>query len=107
MEELAWSDESRFLVYDIDGRVRIRRFRTETLVPGYTNGRRQACSVYNFLRAMFLWSTLGPIIPRRTISEEHTLPEYRCRPGAPIHVNNFSSGLIAFTNQIMRYVKQV
>ena len=62
-KKVAWTDESRFLVQHIDGRVRIRRFLKETLAPGCTVGRRQAGGGGIMGWEMFSWSTLGPIIP--------------------------------------------
>lgn len=62
-KKVAWSDESRFLVHHLDGRVRIRRFPNEPLAPGCTVGRRQAGGGGIMVWAMFSWGTLGPIIP--------------------------------------------
>lgn len=49
----------------IDGSIRIRRFLTETLDHGCTNGQRQAYIGHIIIWAMFLLSTLVPIITRK------------------------------------------
>lgn len=70
-------DESRFWVYHIDWRVEIHLFLTETLAPGCTctSGRRQACNGYIIARSMFLWSTLEPLIHRKTITDIRATPD--------------------------------
>ena len=61
-KKVAWSDESRFLLHHVDGRVRVRRFPGEHMAPGCTMGRRQAGGGSVMLWAMFCWETLGPAI---------------------------------------------
>ncbi|GBN33288.1 hypothetical protein AVEN_124217-1 [Araneus ventricosus] len=39
---VAWWDESRFLIHDLDGRVRVRRLPGEQLFPSCTAGHTQA-----------------------------------------------------------------
>ncbi|GBO11725.1 hypothetical protein AVEN_47671-1 [Araneus ventricosus] len=41
-ERVAWSDESRFLIHHVDGRVRVRRLPGEQLLPSCTAGHTQA-----------------------------------------------------------------
>ena len=38
-KKVAWSDESRFLLDHVDGRVRVRRLPGEVMAPGCTVGR--------------------------------------------------------------------
>ena len=59
-KSVVWSDESRFLLHHVDGRV--RRLPGEHIVPGCTMGRRQAGGGSVMLWAMFCWETLGPAI---------------------------------------------
>uniref|UniRef100_A0A8C4Q1N8 Transposable element Tc1 transposase n=1 Tax=Eptatretus burgeri TaxID=7764 RepID=A0A8C4Q1N8_EPTBU len=55
-KKVAWSDESRFLLDHVDGRVRVCRLPGEVMARGCTGGG----SV--MLWAMFCWETLGPAI---------------------------------------------
>ena len=41
-KKVAWTDESRFLLHHVDGRVRVRRLPGEHMVPECTMGRSQA-----------------------------------------------------------------
>ncbi|ROL46605.1 hypothetical protein DPX16_3702 [Anabarilius grahami] len=41
-KKVAWSDESRFLLHHVDGRVRLRLLPGEHMAPGCTMGRRPA-----------------------------------------------------------------
>ena len=60
-KKVAWSDESRFLLDHVDGRVRVRRLPGEVMAPGCTVGRQSGGrSVLPW--AMFCWETLGPAI---------------------------------------------
>lgn len=56
---MAWSDESRFLLYYVDGCVRVRRLPGEHMAPRCITGRRQAGGGSVMLWAMFCWETLG------------------------------------------------
>ena len=58
-KKVAWSDESRFLLDHVDGRVRVRRLPGEVMVPGCTVGRQQAGGGSVMLWAMVCWETLG------------------------------------------------
>ena len=61
-KKVSWSDESRFLLDQVDGRVRVCRLPEEVMAPGCTVGRRQAGGGSVMLWAMFCWETLGPAI---------------------------------------------
>ncbi|GBN67749.1 hypothetical protein AVEN_44669-1 [Araneus ventricosus] len=41
-KRVAWSDESRFLIHHVDGRVRVRRLPGKQLLPSCTSGHTQA-----------------------------------------------------------------
>ncbi|GBL69833.1 hypothetical protein AVEN_184270-1, partial [Araneus ventricosus] len=41
-KRVAWSDESRFFIHHVDGRVRVRRLSSEQLLPSCTAGHTQA-----------------------------------------------------------------
>lgn len=56
-KKVAWSDESRFLLHHVDGRVRVRRLPGEHMAPGCTMGRRRAGGGSVMLWAMFCWET--------------------------------------------------
>ncbi|MCJ8748985.1 hypothetical protein PDJAM_G00170790 [Pangasius djambal] len=59
-KKVAWSDESRFLLHHVDGRVRVRRLPGEETAPGCTMGRRRAGGGSVMVWAMFFWETSGP-----------------------------------------------
>ena len=61
-KEVALSDESRFVLHHMDGRVHVRCLPGEHMAPGCTMGRRQAGGVSVMLWAIFCWETLGPAI---------------------------------------------
>ncbi|KAK3519768.1 hypothetical protein QTP70_003892 [Hemibagrus guttatus] len=61
-KKVAWSDESRFLLHPVDGRVHVRVLPGEHMTPGCTMGRRRAGGGSVLLWAMFCWETLGPAI---------------------------------------------
>ncbi|GBM97699.1 Transposable element Tc1 transposase [Araneus ventricosus] len=58
----AWSDESRFLIYHVDGRVRVRRLPGEQLLPSFTTGHTQAGGGGIMLWGTFSWAALGPVV---------------------------------------------
>ncbi|KAK3523760.1 hypothetical protein QTP70_009232 [Hemibagrus guttatus] len=61
-KKVAWSDESRFLLHHVDGRVRVRRLPGKHMAPGCTMGRRRAGGGSVMLWAMFCWETLCPAV---------------------------------------------
>ena len=61
-KKVAWTDESRFLLHHMDGRVHVHHLAGENMAPGCTMGRRQASGGRVMLWAMFCWETLGPAI---------------------------------------------
>lgn len=46
------SDESHLLVHPIDGHMSVQHFSMETVVPGCTNSRKQACGGHIILQAI-------------------------------------------------------
>ncbi|GBN92610.1 Transposable element Tc1 transposase [Araneus ventricosus] len=61
-KRVAWSDESRFLIHNVDGGVRVRRLPGEQLLPSCTTGHTQAGG-----GGIMLWGTLssaalGPVV---------------------------------------------
>ncbi|GBO08521.1 hypothetical protein AVEN_170901-1 [Araneus ventricosus] len=57
-----WSDESRFLIHHVDGRVRLRRLPGEQLLPSCTAGHTQAGAGGIMLWGTFSWATLAPVV---------------------------------------------
>ena len=58
-KKVVWSDESRFLLDHVDGRIRVRRLPGEVMAPECTVRRRQVGGESVMLWAMFCWETLG------------------------------------------------
>ncbi|GBL78665.1 Transposable element Tc1 transposase [Araneus ventricosus] len=61
-KRVAWSDESRFLIHHVDGRVRVRRLPGEQLLPPFTAGHTQAGGGGIMLWGTFSWEALGPVV---------------------------------------------
>ncbi|GBM69318.1 hypothetical protein AVEN_112658-1 [Araneus ventricosus] len=61
-KRVAWSDESRFLIHHVDGRVRVRRLPGEQLLPSSTAGHTQAGGGGFILWGTFSWAVLGPVV---------------------------------------------
>ncbi|KAK3558608.1 hypothetical protein QTP86_021665 [Hemibagrus guttatus] len=61
-KNVAWSDESRFLLHHVDGRMCVPLLPGEHLAPGCIMGRRRAGGGSVLLRSMFRWETLGPAV---------------------------------------------
>ncbi|KAK3523811.1 hypothetical protein QTP70_010172 [Hemibagrus guttatus] len=61
-KKVVWSDESRFLLHHVDGRVRVCLLPGEHMAPGCTMGRRRAGGGSVLLWSMFCWETLGPAV---------------------------------------------
>ncbi|GBN89068.1 Transposable element Tc1 transposase [Araneus ventricosus] len=60
--KIAWSDESRFLIHHVDGRVRARRLPGEQLLLSCRAGHIQAGNGDIMLWGMFSWAALGPVV---------------------------------------------
>ncbi|GBO44027.1 Transposable element Tc1 transposase, partial [Araneus ventricosus] len=61
-KRVAWSDESRFLIHHVDGRVRVRRLPGEQLLPSCTAGHTQAGGGGIMIWGTFSWAALGPTV---------------------------------------------
>ncbi|GBM18472.1 hypothetical protein AVEN_66831-1 [Araneus ventricosus] len=61
-KRVAWSDESRFIIHHVDGRVRVRRLPGEQLLPSCTAGHTQAGGGGIMLCGMFSWAALVPVV---------------------------------------------
>ena len=62
-KNVAWSDESRFLLRHSDGRVRIWRKQNENMDPSCLVTTVQAGGGGVMVWGMFSWHTLGPLVP--------------------------------------------
>jgi len=62
-KNVAWSDESRFLLRHSDGRVRIGRKQNENMDPSCLVTTVQAAGGDLMVWGMFSWHTLGPLVP--------------------------------------------
>ncbi|GBM45215.1 hypothetical protein AVEN_63827-1 [Araneus ventricosus] len=61
-KRVARSDESRFLIHHVDGRVRVRHLPGEQLLPSCTAGHTQAGGGGIMLLGTFSWAALGPVV---------------------------------------------
>ncbi|GBN06358.1 hypothetical protein AVEN_196721-1 [Araneus ventricosus] len=57
-----WSDESRFLIHQVDDRVKVRRLPGEQLLPSCTAGHEEAGGGGIMLWGTFSWAALGPVV---------------------------------------------
>ena len=62
-KNVAWSDESRFLLRHSDGRVRIWHKQNENMNPSCLVTTGQAAAGGVMVWGMFSWPTLGPLVP--------------------------------------------
>ncbi len=62
-KNVAWSDESRFLLWHSDGRVRIWRKEHESMDPSCLVSTVQAGGGGVMVWGIFSWHTLGPLVP--------------------------------------------
>ncbi len=62
-KNIAWSDESRYLLRHSDGRVRIWHKEHESMAPSCLVSRVQADGGGVMVRGIFSWHTLGPLVP--------------------------------------------
>ncbi len=62
-KNVAWSDESRFLLRHSDGRVRIWHKKHESMDPSCLVSTVQAAGGGVMVWGIFYWHTLGPLIP--------------------------------------------
>ncbi len=62
-KNIAWSDESQFLLQHSDGRVRILRKEHESMDPSCLVSIVQAAGGGVMVWGIFFWHTLGPLVP--------------------------------------------
>ncbi len=117
-KNIAWSDESRFLLRHLDGRVRMRRKEHESMDPSCLVSTVQAAGGGVTVWGIFSWHTLGPLVPIEhclnataylSIVADHVHPftttEY---PSSDVtssrimhHVTNLKSSQTGFLNMTM------
>ncbi|GBL78944.1 Transposable element Tc1 transposase [Araneus ventricosus] len=61
-KRVAWSDESRFLIHHVDGRLNARHLPGEQLLPSCTAGHTQAGGGGIMLWGTFSWTALRPVV---------------------------------------------
>ncbi|GBM32651.1 hypothetical protein AVEN_89646-1 [Araneus ventricosus] len=61
-KRVAWSDESRFFIHHVDGRVRVRRLPSEYFLPSCTAGHTKGGFGGIRLWGTFSWAALGPVV---------------------------------------------
>ncbi len=83
-KNVAWSDESRFLLQHSDGRVRIWRKEHESMDPSRLVSTVQAGGGGVMVWGIFSWHTLGPLVPI-----EHHLNATAYRSIVADHVHPF------------------
>ncbi len=76
-KNVAWSDESRFLLRHSDDRVRIWRKEHESMDPSCLVSKVQAGGGGVMVGGIFYLHTLGPFV-QLSIFKNHNLPEYCC-----------------------------
>ncbi|GBN83520.1 hypothetical protein AVEN_273983-1 [Araneus ventricosus] len=73
-KRVAWSDESRFLIHQVDGLVRERPLPGELLLPSCTAGHTLADGGGIMLWEKFSWAALGPVlVVEQTMKSENYL----------------------------------
>ncbi|GBN36958.1 hypothetical protein AVEN_127470-1 [Araneus ventricosus] len=80
-KRIGWSDESRFLIHHVDGRVRERRLPDEQVLPSSTAGHTQAGGSGTMHWGTFSWEAACG----RTDHEICELSEHHCGSVAPLH----------------------
>ncbi len=75
-KNVAWSDESWFLLWHSDGRVRIWRKEYESMDPSCLVSTVQAADGGVMVWGIFSWHTLGPLSTNWALFKRHSLPEY-------------------------------
>ncbi len=79
-KNVAWSDESWFLLQHSDGRVRIRCKEYESMDPSWHVSTVQARGGGVIVWRTFSWQTLSPFSTNWELFKHHSLPEYCCWP---------------------------
>ncbi len=79
-KNVAWSDESWFLLWHSDDRVRIWRKEHENMDPSCLVSTVQAAGGGVMVWGIFSWHTLGPLVPIEHRLNATDYPEYCCWP---------------------------
>ncbi len=82
-KNVAWSDESRFLLRHSDGRVRICRKEHESMAPSCLVSTVQAGGGGVMVWGIFSWQTL--LSTNWALFKSHSLPEYYCWPCSSLY----------------------
>ncbi len=77
-KNVAWSDESRFLLQHSDGRVRIWRKGHQSMDPSCLVSMVRTAGGGVMVWGTFSWHTLGPLVPNWASFKCHSLLEYCC-----------------------------
>ncbi len=77
-KNIAWSDESRFLLQHSDGRIRIWCKEHESMDPSCLVSTVQAAGGGGMMQGIISWHTFGPLVPVEHRLKHHSLPEYCC-----------------------------
>ncbi len=79
-KNVAWSDESQFLMRHIDSKVKIWRKEHESMDPSCLVSTVQAGGGGVKVWGIFSWQTLDPLSTNWASFKRHSLPEYCCWP---------------------------
>ncbi len=90
-KNVAWSDESRFLLRHSDGRVRIWHKEHESMDPSCLVSMVQAGGGGVMVWGIISWHTLGPLVPIEASFKHHSLPEYCCWTCPSLHDYSYPS----------------
>ncbi len=99
-KNVAWSDESRFLLRHSDGRVRIWRKVHESIDPSCLVSTVQAAGGGVMVWGIFSWHTLGPLVPI-----EHHLNTTAYLSIVADHVHPFMSTVYPSSDGYFKYIK--
>ncbi len=92
-KNVAWFDESRFLLRHSDGRVRICRKEHESMAPSFPVSTVQAGGGGVMVWGIFSWHTFGPLVPI-----EHSLNATAYRSTVADHVHLFMTTVYPSSN---------
>ncbi len=105
-KNVAWSDESRFLLQHSDGRVRICRKEYESMDPSCLVSTVQADGGGVMVWGIFSWHTVGPLVP-----VEHRLNDTAYLSVVANHVHPFMTTVYpssdVTSNRIMHHVTKL
>ncbi len=97
-KNIAWSDESQFLLRHSDGRFRIWHKEHESMDPPFLVSMVQAGGGGVMVWGIFSWHTLSPLVPIEHRLIRHSLPEYCCWPCPSLYDMTSSEGYFQQNN---------